>query len=301
MEEVAVPAVVEAKARAVGAERWLGALPMLIAHLERTWSIRVGRAFADATEAFVADAVLEDGTAVVLKLVVPRNGAAAIHEITALRLCAGEGCVALLRDDEALGALLLERLGPSLRDEGLPLARRHEILCATAQRVWREAPACGLPTGAGKAKWLATRIASAWEELGQPCARPAVDDALACAARRGAAHDPHRAVLVHGDVHQWNALRAGEGYKLVDPDGLVAEPEYDLGIIMREDPLELLDGDPVARAEQLADWTGLDATAIWEWGVVERVSTGLLATLVGLQPVASEMLRAAEAVAGLRV
>ena len=29
-----------------------------------------------------------------------------------------------------------------------------------------------------------------------------------------------RAVLVHGDVHQWNALRAGDGFRLVDPDGL---------------------------------------------------------------------------------
>jgi len=29
-------------------------------------------------------------------------------------------------------------------------------------------------------------------------------------------------VLVHGDVHQWNALRAGAGFKLDDPDGLLA-------------------------------------------------------------------------------
>jgi streptomycin 6-kinase len=51
-----------------------------------------------------------------------------------------------------------------------------------------------------------------------------------------AAHDDERAVLVHGDVHEWNALQApGGGFKLVDPDGLVAEPEYDLGVLMRED------------------------------------------------------------------
>ena len=90
---------------------------------------------------------------------------------------------------------------------------------------------------------------------------------------------------------------APEGYKLVDPDGLEAEPEYDLGIIMREDPVELLRGDPMGRAERLAARSGLDATAIWEWGVVERVSTGLLGTQVGLQPMASQMLGAADAVA----
>jgi streptomycin 6-kinase len=79
--------------------------------------------------------------------------------------------------------------------------------------------------------------------------------------------------------------------------GLLAGPEYDLGIIMREDPLEPLDEDPMARARRLAARTGLDATAVWEWGVVERVSTGLLGTKVGLQPVAGQMLRAADRVA----
>ena len=104
--------------------------------------------------------------------------------------------------------------------------------------------------------------------------------------------------LVHGDVHQWNTLEAPGGFKLVDPDGLLAEAEYDMGIVMREDPVELLDGDPYRRAHWLATRTGLDATAIWEWGVVERVSTGLLGTAVGLQPVAGEMLAAADRLAG---
>ena len=106
-------------------------------------------------------------------------------------------------------------------------------------------------------------------------------------------------MLVHGDVHQWNTLRTldGDGYKLVDPDGLLAEAEYDLGIVMREDPLELMAGDPFERAAGLAARTGLDATAIWEWGVVERVSTGLLGRRVGLQPVADQMLAAADAIA----
>jgi streptomycin 6-kinase len=29
--------------------------------------------------------------------------------------------------------------------------------------------------------------------------------------------------LVHGDVHQLNALESDSGFKLVDPDGLLAE------------------------------------------------------------------------------
>lgn len=66
---------------------------------------------------------------------------------------------------------------------------------------------------------------------------------------------------------------------------------------MREDPVALLSGDPFERARFLADRSGLDAVAIWEWGVVERVSTGLLCTKVDLQPIGRQMLIAADRVA----
>lgn len=298
---LSVPEIVCNKARALGADWWVRELPRLVASLEREWSITVGRPYNDATEAYVAQATLADATSAVLKLAVPRDldgtWAAARHEITVLRLTGGQGCARLLRADEDRGALLTERLGRSLRELGLPVGQRHEILCAAAARIWRHAPGCGLPTGAQKARWLSDFITATWEDLGRPCTERAVEHALACAGRRLDAHDDERAVLVHGDVHEWNALEAGADFKLIDPDGLLAEAEYDLGILMREDPVELLDGDPMARARWLARRCELDAGAIWEWGVVERVSTGLLGTRVGLQPVAGQMLAAADQIA----
>ncbi|MGD0394188.1 MAG: hypothetical protein ABSC41_16285 [Acidimicrobiales bacterium] len=71
-----------------------------------------------------------------------------------------------------------------------------------------------------------------------------------------------------------------------------------MGVLMREDPLELLDGDPHHRARWLARRCGLDADAIWERGVVERVSTGLLLTQIDLDPVGRDMLAVADHVAG---
>jgi streptomycin 6-kinase len=95
-------------------------------------------------------------------------------------------------------------------------------------------------------------------------------------------------------------LEAPDGFKLVDPDGLLAEPEYDLGIIMREDPFDVPKNDPHERARWLAARTGLDATSIWGRGVVERLSTGLLGTKVGLQPVSRrQMLAVADRLAAL--
>ncbi len=158
-------------------------------------------------------------------------------------------------------------------------------------------PVSGLPSGAEKGRWLADFITTSWEELDHPCSERAIDDALTCVARRIAAHDDERALLVHGDVHQWNTLETDDGFKLVDPDGLLTEAEYDMGIVMREDPLELLEGDPHDRARWLARRCGLDATAIWEWGVVERVSTGLLGIRDGLEPGGRQMLDVADRVA----
>ena len=229
-----------------------------------------------------------------LKLIVPRDGDAAAHEATVLRLAAGEGCPRLFQEDVARGALLVERLGRSLYEFGCRFGAVTRSSPLAAARIWRPAAGSGLPTGAAKARWLAEFITTLWEELDRPCSERAVEHALASAKRRGDAHRDETAVLVHGDVHQWNALEAADGFKLVDPDGLLAEAEYDLGIIMREDPL---DGDLRKRAGWLADRTGLDVDAIWEWGIVERVSTGLLGTRVGLQPIASQMLAVADELA----
>ncbi|UWP78757.1 aminoglycoside phosphotransferase family protein [Dactylosporangium fulvum] len=298
MNGAQLPEAVRAKAVVAGAHDWLRALPDLVAGLSADWGLRVGRVFPDATEAFVAEVVRDDGTPAVLKLLTPRAGGHAGNEITVLRLAAGDGCARLLEHDVRRDALLLEKLGPQLRELGLPVHRRHEILCDVAARVWRPAPDAGLPTGREKGRWLVEFITARWERLDRPCAERTVEHALRCAERRIAAHDDERAVLVHGDVHEWNTLRAGDGFKLVDPDGLLAEAEYDLGVIMREDPADLMAGDPRERSRRLAARTGRSEPAIWEWGVVERVSTGLLLTEIGVQPVGREMLAAADLIAG---
>lgn len=290
---IGIPEAVRGKAMASGARSWLDELPALIAELARDWSLALGRVFDTATEALVVEATTDAGVPAVLKLPIWPGGPTS-SEITVLRLAGGAGCATLLRHDPAGRALLLERLGPSLFDLGIPIQRRHEILCAAARTVWRPAPGHALPTGADRARWIAEHVTAMWRELDHPCTRQAIDHAVACAWRRHAAHDDTRAVLIHGDVHQWNTLAAGDGFKLVDPDGLLAERECDLGVLMREDPVELMDGDPRDRARWLAAHTDTDPVAIWEWGVAERVSTGLILLRCGMREVGEQMLAAAD-------
>lgn len=295
-----IPEDLRTAARAAGAEHWLGGLPELVADLEARWMVTVGRSLAGATEAYVAEATTAEGLPVVLKILLPWTEDRARNEITVLRVAGGRGCAALLRDDPAAGALLLERLGPSLFELDLPISQRHAILCDTVAKVWRPAAGYELPTGAERARQLATYITDSWEQLDRPCSEQAIDHAVACAERRATAHDDERAVLVHGDVHQLNALQAGEEFKLIDPKGILAEAEYDLGTIMRGDPVELLDDeDPRDRAHRLAAHTGMNPTAIWEWGIIERVTTALHCLRIDVQPLGRQTLAAVEAIAWL--
>ena len=112
-------------------------------------------------------------------------------------------------------------------------------------------------------------------------------------SRRRLAHDDRSAVLVHGDIHELNALQASDGsYKLIDPAGLRAEPACDLGTIVRCNPD--LGDDLWARTEQLASRTGVDATAIWEWGTIHRVVSGVYACSIGFQPFGDLLLAEAD-------
>jgi streptomycin 6-kinase len=71
---------------------------------------------------------------------------------------------------------------------------------------------------------------------------------------------------------------------------------------MREHGRELLDAPDALtaardRCDYLARACGVDARAIWEWGVMERVSTGLLALRTGRGRLGAEMLAVATALA----
>lgn len=302
-----LPEVIRTKAVVSGRADWLDGLDAMVATLEAAWSVTVGGLLSGGTEAFVAEATQADGTPAVLKVLVPRGGDNQLagglspgeSEITVLRLAAGDSCARLLHADTAREAMLLERLGPSLSTQGVPTRERPSIMAGLARALWRPAPDAALATGAEKGRWLAGAIARLWRELDEPCAEQTIDHALECCERRIAAHDDQRAVLVHGDIHQWNTLVTvgGLGYKLVDPDGLLAEPEYDLGVMMREDADEIWIDGPSERAHRLAALTGTDPTAIEEWGVAERVSTGLLCLQVGLSTEGREMLDTADRIA----
>lgn len=305
-EVVGVPEAVRQKAMAHGFEgrRWLKGLGRMVEELGRHWEVTVGQVLSGGTESYVAAVRTEAGEHAVLKIEMPPY-ASFEGELRTLMAADGRGYARLLDWDEERRAMLQERLGPALSESGLSVTAQIEVLCTTLRSAWEVPAPPRLTTGAEKARWLAGFITATWEELGSPCSRRVVEQALTFAASRERAFDPETSVLVHGDAHNNNALRVLEGdhaprqYKLADPDGLLAEPAYDLAIPMREWSGELLYGDALTlgreRCAKLSNLTGVDPRGIWEWGFIERVSTGLLATWVGADRIGKDMLEVAEA------
>jgi streptomycin 6-kinase len=301
---VEIPEKVQLRVASLGeiATAWLADLPEHVADLERRWAIKVGQSCSGGTEAFVAEARTDDGRGVILKI--PISGIDPnCQEMRTLRAARGKGYARLIRADEDGTALLIEKLGAQLHELGLPADRQIEIICITLQEAWmapmEEAP---FATGAERAVELAHIIESNWRALGKPCSERAIDLALSYAERRRRAFDPAQSVLVHGDAHQWNTLCAPAsttGFKFIDPDGANAERAFDLAISMREWGEIIPDGDLLGlgrrRCRLLAKLSGVDQKPIWEWGMIQVVSNGLILREVGLTDLASVQFAMAEA------
>jgi streptomycin 6-kinase len=281
---------------------WLADLPQQIVELESRWAIKIGQPVRRGSEAFVAEARTSDGLDVIVKIVVPGTDPAR-QELRILRTARGAGYAKLIHSDEVNNAMLLEKLGPPLHEFHFPEDRQIQIICATLRDAWMP-PFEGHPfaTGADKAVELSHIVSSHWNSLGRPCSERAIELALLYAEKRRRAFDPARSVLVHGDAHEWNTLRApgsATGFKFVDPDGAFAERAFDLAIPVREWGNVIPQGDVVGlgrrRCGHLTKFTGVAPQPIWEWGLIQCVSNGLLLHRIGLDEPASVELAVADA------
>ncbi len=279
---------------------WQAGLPAVLAALAAQWSLTLGRPVPGGSSSYVVAARTADGADAVLKVAVPDPAFPA--QAATLDRAAGRGYARLLAADLDRQALLLEALGPSLQQSSLAPADQLRRLADTLAEAWL--PAAGHPDPpldkAGSLHALVSRLGA---EQVPPVEERVLTTALEYARRR-AEVAPSELVVVHGDPHPANLLQvrapragAASGWCFVDPDGFVTDRAYDLGVTLRDWTSHLDGPDARRRLEDwcllLADRSGVDATRIWEWGFLERVSTGLYVRSFGADRVAEPFLRTA--------
>lgn len=281
-----LPPLVVSRAKSAGAagEAWLAELDSLISELETEWQISVGEALSGGTHAFVGCADGRHGEKYVLKIDMPENlGGEFSRQIATLAMANGRGYAKLYASDQKRKACLLERMGKPVNQLGYSVEKQLAIICSVLQKTW-EIPLTGaeLPGGRESVEWFRDFIGESWEKWNHPCPEQVRKQAFSCLQSREEGMNPSEFVLLHGDAHGGNTLKAlwGDDYKLIDPDGIFYEKAYDLGVLMREWREEYRKNSVqkgIERCRYLSQLTGVEERAIFEWGFLQCVSTGMVA------------------------
>jgi len=253
---------------------WLARLPMILARGERRWSLTLGIPFPNLSFHFVVPAVRTDGTPVVLKAHAPTGEFA--EETRTLRLFDGHGMVRLLADSVEDEVVVLEYLRPgtSLR-EIKDDVQAISIAAAVMKRLWRPAPKNHmLATTAGWGKGF-LRLRQRYNGGNGPFPQALLEEAETLFTELSASMAIP--MLLHGDLHQDNILASERnGWIAIDPKGLVGEPAYETGAILRNFFPELLTmPDPQSvlarRIDQFAEELNVDRVRVRGWGLSQAV------------------------------
>jgi len=257
--------------------QWLSALPVLLEDCARRWSLTLSPPFPNLTFNYVAPASRADGTEAVLKVGVPNKELRT--QAAALRAFGGRGSVRLLESDADAGVLLLERLRPgavltTLADEAHD-DEATRVAASVMRGLWCPAPpGHDFPTVADWGRSFASLRARSGGGTG-PLPTAQVEEAESLFAELLASSGPP--VLLHGDLHHDNILSASrQPWLAIDPKGVVGEPAYEVGALLRnlwperhahQDPRRLLE----RRAHRLAEELGMDRARVRGWAVAQAV------------------------------
>lgn len=255
---------------------WLSRLPGLVERCAARWSLKVGPPFPSLSYNYATPAEGPGGERLVLKVGVPV--AELSSEVEALRLFDGRGAARLLDADAEWGALLLERLEPGT--QLVALCEEDDAAAAAAaagvmKKLWRPVPAAhNFPTAADWGRGLG-RLREYFGGGTGPFPRRLVEEAESLFAELLASSG--EPVLTHGDLHHGNVLAAARApWLAIDPKGLVAEPAYEVGALLRNPLPQLFHWpEPVRvterRIAQLSEELGFDRARVRGWGLVQAV------------------------------
>ncbi|HJU03110.1 MAG TPA: aminoglycoside phosphotransferase family protein [Actinomycetes bacterium] len=248
-----------------GVEAWFDRLPDILTALARRWRLELGPPIPRGSMSVVLRCRTADGRPAVLKTSPDRGRLA--FEAAALKAWRTGHVPAVLALDERLGAMLMEAIEP-----GTPLvvSSAHPGVERIAELL--EAlhggppPRRAYPTVEEHVRYLFDASVRLYQRHPQVDAvvPPDLYERGRALATRLARHDLPT-VLLHGDLTPSNVLDGGAGRGLVaiDPAACTGDAAFDAVdlLLWQADDLETIQ----ARAERLAEATGMDAGRMLAW------------------------------------
>jgi streptomycin 6-kinase len=253
---------------------WLNRLPAMLAACEERWNLMISAPVSNLTFNYVAPAVLADGSEAIVKIGLTDEFPS---QPEALQHFDGHGIVQILAYDELDKVMLLERLRPgtslrSVEDDEAAIS----IATSIMRKLWRPLPLhhYPFPTIEDWGKGFA-RMRKLYDGGIGPIPSTLFDKAESLYAELSASMaEP---VLLHGDLHQDNILSAErDSWLAVDPKGVIGEPAYETGAILRNfwpdilsvpNPKQLM----ARRIDQFSTELDFERERIYGWGFAQAV------------------------------
>lgn len=257
---------------------WLSQLSTIIEKCTVLWNLTHLKPYPSLTYNYVLKG-MRGAVPIVLKLRCDYNELA--MEVATLRAFQVDISVKVLEYNLSLGALLLERLIPGDTLESLfPYDdERATYIAASLIHVIHQSSVIGtLPLPL--LNQILPDLHTDYKAL-EPFIK------YARKVRKQLIEKPDSSVLLHGDFHQGNILQANHEWKVIDPQGIIGNPLYDLGVYIRN-PLKALiaqshaKGIIVNRIKTFSTLLGYDQQSLFDWTYFQSLSSAYWSLQDGL-------------------
>ncbi len=211
-------------------EKWLADLPQMLETICTKWSLKLEDFFPNLSFNFVAKCSDKDGEKYVLKVGVPDEDSPLLTEKNTLEAFDGKGAVKVIKFDENLCAMLLERAidGKTLSETcGEDYVKAVEIVIQVLKKLPRNP--IDKTHFINLEKWI-DGLNRAVTEKFAPAKVTKAQEFFAALV------EPlEQKILLHGDVHFDNILSAKrEPFLLIDPKGLIGEIGYEIAVFLND-------------------------------------------------------------------
>lgn len=242
---------------------WLKTLPKLVNHFSREFGLSDLKPMNNLTYNYVLSG-LQDARPIVLKI-----GFDIEHEANALRAFEAFGGVRVLAQTKE--TLLLERLIPGQSLKSYFSAKEEgsiEIACKVIKKL-HQTPIPQNNSFPHLSDWLKI-LDRDYAQIKQEDvikARMLKDKLLNLGGKQ---------VLLHGDLHHNNILQHGDGWRVIDPKGVIGDAVYDLAVFIRNPIPELLENDRAkdiieARIKGFTKAIGAEEERVRDWCFVQSI------------------------------
>ncbi|WP_030717575.1 aminoglycoside phosphotransferase family protein [Streptomyces sp. NRRL S-237] len=250
---------------------WLAELPDIVDELLERWQCLPDGAVMHGGVGIIVPVLRRASEPAVLKVSFPHPGN--VHEPDAFEAWAGDGAVLLYERDDEHFAMLLERVRTSTLEEVQDGDEVVTVAGRLSHRLAVPAPA-GLPRLQDQSEAWEEQLRRDQVELTHTMSPYVVDAAVATVQELGRTQPD---ILIHGDLHARNILRADrEPWLAVDPKGYVGDPAYDGGTLLKTRALSLFAAEDLGKAvhrtlDLFVEAAELDRERVRRWAQLHAV------------------------------